>query len=127
MAGELVTAALMNTHIRDNENVLKTPITDGGSLRLPVLATTTSTGSDYAHDIATDTVIVLGGDVTVKLATATASSTGRQVLVKNNGSGTVTYYGADLAIDGSTSTSRVILPGDSVAFLRFRSSDWIRV
>lgn len=31
--GETVTASLMNAHIRDNENVLKTPITDAGLIR----------------------------------------------------------------------------------------------
>lgn len=35
VAGELVTATMLNTHIRDNENLLKTSINDDGTLKQP--------------------------------------------------------------------------------------------
>lgn len=119
-----MTASIGNVHWRDNFNVVKTSIANSGALIFPSIATTTSTGSDYAHVIDTDAIIVTAGDVTVLLATATASSTGRVIQIKNWGSGTVTYYGSGVAIDGTTSTTRTLAAKDSKMFLRFRSTDW---
>ena len=122
--GELITAAIWNADLKDNLNTLKTPITDAGGLRLSSIATTTVT-STYEHDIATDVIVVLAGDVTVSLATTTASSTGRIVQIKNNGSGTVTYYSnGGVSIDKSTSTGKQIPAGESRMLCRYRTTDW---
>jgi hypothetical protein len=43
VASEVVTASIMNTHIRDNELLLKTPYSDLG--RIPALSST------YVHDL----------------------------------------------------------------------------
>lgn len=121
--GDLITASVFNQAVVSNPNLLKTSITNAGGLMYPNIVTTTATAG-YSHVIDTDVIIVTAGDVPVLLATATASSTGRQVVVKNWGSGTVTYHGGGCAIDGTTSTSRTILAGNSLSFFRFRSTDW---
>ena len=72
--------------------------------------------------------MVLTGDVTVALASATASSTGRTVQIKNRGTGTVRYYSkvgdSSVSIDGSTSTTRTILENESRMLIRYRTTDW---
>ena len=123
--GTLITAAIWNQDVVDNPTLLKTPITNAGGLRLSTIATTTAT-TTYEHDIATDIVIVTAGDVTIKLASTTSSSTGRDVRLKNLGGGTVRYYGGgDLSIDKSTSTGRQVLHGDSIVLTRYRTTDWM--
>ena len=125
--GTLITAAIWNQDIVDNTTLLKTPITDGGALRLVTTGTTTAT-TTYEHDIATDVVVVTAGDVTVALASATASSTGRQVQIKNRGTGVVSYYSrvgdSSVSIDGTTSTTRTIPTLESRMLVRYRTTDW---
>lgn len=124
--GTLITAAIWNQDVVANPILLKDPITDAGGLRYSTIAITTAT-TTYEHDIATDVIVVTAGDVTVRLASTTSSSTGRQVQVKNRGSGTVTYYSAaptSVSIDGTTSTARTIPTGESRAILRYRTTDW---
>lgn len=122
--GTLITASIWNQDIVDNPTLLKSPITDGGGLRLSTIATTTAT-STYEHDIATDVIVVMSGDVTVKLATATASSTGRQLQIKNRGTGTVSFYSPDaVSIDGATTTARTIPSLESRMLVRYRTTDW---
>ena len=125
--GTLITAATWNQDVVDNPLLLKTPVTDGGALRRSTIATTTAT-STYEHDIATDLIVVLAGDVTVALASATASSTGRELQIKNRGTGTVSYYSrvgdSSVSIDGTTSTTRTIPPNESRMLVRYRTTDW---
>lgn len=126
--GTLITAAIWNQDIVDNTTLLKTPITDGGALRRATIATTTAT-STYEHDIATDIIVVTAGDVTVALASATASSTGRELQIKNRGTGTVRYYSragdTTVSIDGATSTTRTVPANESRMFVRYRTTDWV--
>lgn len=128
--GTLITAAIWNQDIVDNTTLLKTPITDGGALRRSTVAMTTAT-STYEHDIATDIIVVTAGDVTVALASATASSTGRELQIKNRGSGVVRYYSragdSSVSIDGTTTTARQLLPGESRMLIRYRTTDWALV
>lgn len=60
---ELVTAAMLNTHLRDNLNALKTPPTysfDG-----PLTLSTTSTNWVDMHSSLTCTLVTTGGDLLV--------------------------------------------------------------
>ena len=122
--GTVVTAAHWNQDVVSNPILLKTPITDGGALRLVELVTTTAT-TTYEHDIATDVIVVTAGDVTIKLASTTSSSTGRMLDIKVLSTGTIRYYGGgDLSIDKSTSTGRTLNFLDSVRLVRYRTTDW---
>ena len=56
-AGEVVTAAMMNQHVRDNMNILKTSIADDGTIRGPkqLLQRQTTVSSAGAVDLVTST------------------------------------------------------------------------
>lgn len=120
VTGDIITAAIWNQNVVSNALLLKTSITDGGNLIRPVIQVTTSTGADYAHDIATDVILVTAGDVTVLLASTTSSSTGRFLDLKNAGSGTVRFKAVTPGIDGTTSTSAfsALSSGESMTFFR---------
>jgi hypothetical protein len=63
-AGELVTASIMNAHVRDNLNALKTPA--GGYNVLNLGADLTTTGTSFADMDATNLILTFttaGGDV----------------------------------------------------------------
>ena len=109
-AGQLVTAAQMNTHVRDNLNLLKTPITDGGRLRFPTIIETTTTAG-YSATVDDDIIVIEAGRVDVLLATATASSTGREVRIKSLSTEELVVYAGDLTIDGATSTALGVAKG----------------
>lgn len=64
VAGEIVTAALLNTHVRDNESVLKTNINDDGSLKNYQLLRANAGTDSNASATTVDTVAISG--LTVK-------------------------------------------------------------
>lgn len=110
VAGELVTASLMNTHLRDNLNILKTPITDGGKLRFDTITFTTTTAG-YSAAFDDDLIVIKAGRVDVLLGTATASSTGRETRVKNMTTEELVVYAAGVSVDGATSTALGVAKG----------------
>lgn len=131
-AGELVTAANMNTYVSDLLTLLKTPITDGGRLRFPTITQTTTTAG-YSATVDDDIVVVKAGRVDVLLATATASSTGREVRIKSLSTEELIVYGADVTIDGATSTvlgtgrGSIRQQYDSLTFFRAGATCWLIV
>lgn len=97
VTSELVTAALMNTHLRDNLNFLTT-----NTPNLAV-ASITQTASPYT---AASAIVILGntsgGNITVNLPAA-SGNTGRFYYIKNTGSGVVTIDGnGSETIEGET-------------------------
>ncbi len=125
VAGEVLTAALMNTHVRDNENVVKVSIRDDGHLFDSVVQTKGSTG--YSIAITDDWVIFSSGSPTATLPTAIGSS-GRQIHVKNISTGLVTMACAatSQSIDSTSPGSTILLENDSYYF-ESNGADWLIV
>ena len=87
--GELITAAIMNTHIRDNLNVLKAPPSDNYEVNEVSDYTTTSTSFiDVDGTNLSFTFTTSGGDVMVHFHAALLAAAGNQI-----------YFNVD--IDGS--------------------------
>lgn len=73
--GELVTASIMNTHVRDNLNALKTPAGGYNTLNLGADITTTSTSfADVDSTNLSLTFTTGGGDVLIFFLGAVSSS-----------------------------------------------------
>ena len=88
VTAELVTAALLNTHVRDNLTYLLTNVPN------LTVASITNTASPYTA--ATSAVILgntSGGNITVNLPAA-ASNSGKSYYIKNTGTGTLTIDGS---------------------------------
>lgn len=103
--GELVTSSVMNTHVRDNLDFLKTPATSG---RIQIAANFTTTSTSYTDVTGiTSTFTTSGGGVDVFLritvSHSASSSTSFQLVVDgtpillgrhNNGGTFVSVYSA---------------------------------
>ena len=120
-ANEVVTAAIMNSHVRDNENILKTSIDNNGHLILPVFQTKTANYTILSTD---DIVVCTSGSFTVTLPTA-VGCTGKFFVVKNTGSGTITMGStSSQTIDGQTASSTVLSQYDSFTFIS-DNANWL--
>ena len=110
VAGEVLTAALLNTHVRDNENVLKASIDDLGHLNW----FTVSKSSDYTIGTGDDLVFVTA---TKTMSLPASPATGKPFGIKSYGStATVTVSGNGKLIDGSSS-GFTLNPYDSAFFI----------
>lgn len=121
----MLTSAELNTHVRDNENVLKTSIDDNGHLKLPTYQFRTT---DYTA-LTTDDVIGCSGTFTLSLYSISGNG-GKFLAVFNFGSGEITidadggevihgYIGS-----AATTTTLALGPGQSV-LLYTESTAWI--
>jgi hypothetical protein len=116
VTSELVTAALMNTHLRDNLTFLLTNIPN------QTVASITSAASPFT---AAGSVVILGdtsgGNITVNLPAA-AANTGKFYYIKNTGTGTVTVDGnGSETVEGET--TQQLLQGDC-ALIVCDGSNW---
>jgi hypothetical protein len=119
----VVTVADLNTHIRDNLNVLKTSVDDAGHLFFPVIQTKTALYTIAATD---DIVICTSGTFTVTLPTAVGRS-GKPFIVKNSGSGTITMGStSSQTIDGVAASSTTLAQNDSLTFVS-DNANWVIV
>lgn len=119
----VVTVAELNTHIRDNLNILKTSIDDAGHLIWPVFQSKSTTYSIAATD---DIVKCTSGTFTVTLPTA-VGRTGKPFVVKNLGTGVITMAStSSQTIDGAAASAVVIYQFDSYTFLS-DGSNWVIV
>ncbi len=75
--GELVTAAIMNTHIRDNLNALFSPVTGVSTITTDI--TTTSTSFEYATGLSV--TLTTAGDTVLAILTGTFGGSASSVSV----------------------------------------------
>ena len=118
VTSELVTAALMNTHVRDNLTFLLTNLPDLS------VASFTHTSSPYT---AGASLVLLGntagGNITINLPAA-ASNTGQYYYIKNTGTGTLTIDGNDAeTIEGET--TQALLQNDCALIVCDGSNWWL--
>jgi hypothetical protein len=119
----LVTAPDLNEQIRDNGNILKTSILDDGHLYHSVIQSKTA---DYTIASSDDLILCTANSFIVTLPTA-VSRAGRQYIVKNTGSGTITMAStSSQTIDGATASSTTLAQGDSLTF-ESTGSAWVIV
>jgi hypothetical protein len=117
----VVTVVDLNTHIRDNLNVLKTSIDDAGHLIWPVFQSKTTTYGIAATD---DIVVCPSGSFTVTLPTA-VGRTGKPFVVKNMGTGTITMAStSSQTIDGLAASSTILVQYDSLTFVS-DGANWV--
>jgi hypothetical protein len=126
VSGELVTASIMNTYIRDNQNILKTPITDTGQLEFVdatelTIASGVITVTQNYHKIDTEgagasddlDTITAGASVTAGfILHLRVESDARTVVLKNGTSGSDNLdLGADITLDESYKTYSLVYDG----------------
>jgi hypothetical protein len=117
----VVTVADLNTHIRDNLNVLKTSIDDNGHLFLPVFQSKTANYTILGTD---DVILCTSGSFTITLLTAVGRA-GKWFIVKNTGSGTITMAStSSQTIDGASAGSTTLAQNDSLTFLS-DGANWV--
>jgi hypothetical protein len=118
VTSEMVTAALMNTHVRDNLLFLLTDIPD------LTVASIDHTASPYS---AAGYVVVLGntsgGNITVNLP-AVAASTGVYYYIKNTGTGTLTLDG-NLSEPIEGETTQALLQNDCALIVCDGAAWWL--
>lgn len=96
--GELVTALMMNTHVRDNFNIVKISLDDNGHL---VHSQFQVKNGAYYATVTDDVINCVSGTFPVVLYPA-ASAGKRQLIVKNSGAGTITVLAGAIVFDGAT-------------------------
>lgn len=117
----VVTVADLNTHIRDNLNVLKTAILDDGHLVDSVIQSKTANYTVVSTD---DLVICTANSFTVTLLTAVARA-GRAYKVKNTGAGTITMATTSTqTIDGAVASTVTLAQNDALTF-ESDGANWI--
>ena len=121
--GELVTAAMMNTYVSDNDTYLFGEVAVADRV-MDEYVTTTST-SGYSHSSSEQFILCCStGDVQILLATSTSSSTGKMTTIKNYRNGTTEIDGQGVGIEGSTSCWQIASTGNTITLYRAGSSDW---
>jgi len=119
----VVTVSEMNTHVRDNMNVLKTSIMDDGHLYDSSIITRTTTYTITSTD---DLVNCTSGTFVVTLPTAVGKA-GRTYKVKNSGSGVITMGStSSQTIDGAAASNVVIYQNDCY-FFESDNANWLIV
>lgn len=129
VSGELITASIMNTYIRDNQNVLKTPINDSGQIEFTDVGTALTIASgvitvtqnyhmvDTQSDGASDDLdtITAGTDVAAGFVlTLRVESGARTVVLKNATAGAANLdLGADVSLDETWKTFSLIYDGSN--------------
>lgn len=116
----VLTSTDLNTHLRDNLNLLKASVDDNGHLYFPTIQSKSGT---YTA-LVTDDIIQCTGSWTLSLY-ATPSHIGRWLLVLNVGTGTITVdaNGSD-TIDGDLTLT--LYPG-AVAWLYIAAANTWRI
>jgi hypothetical protein len=118
VTSELVTAAMLNTHVRDNLSFLLTNVPDLS------VASIDHTASPYT---AGASLVILGnttgGNITVNLPAA-AANTGQYYFVKNTGDGTLTLDGNSAeTVEGET--TQVLLQNDCALIVCDGANWWL--
>tara|TARA_R110002020_G_scaffold2230_3_gene10423 strand:- start:31323 stop:32504 length:1182 start_codon:yes stop_codon:yes gene_type:complete len=126
VSGELVTAALMNSAIRDNLNILKVPINDSGQLEFTdatqlTIASGAITVTQNYHKVDTESdagtddlaTITAGTDVAAGFVLhLRVESDARTVVIKNGTGGAANLdIGADVTLDESYKTYSLVYDG----------------
>ena len=116
VSGELITASIMNTYIRDNQNVLKTPINDSGEVEFTdatqlTIASGVITVTQNYHKVDTQSDAATDDLDTITAGTNVAAgfilhlrveSDARTVVLKNGTSGSDNLdIGSDVTLDES--------------------------
>ena len=137
VSGELITASIMNTYIRDNQNVLKTPINDSGEVeftdatQLPIASGVITVTQNYhkvdtQSDAATDDLdtITAGTNVAAGfILHLRVESDARTVVLKNGTSGSDNLdIGSDVTLDESYKTYSLVYDGTNWRPLTFAES-----
>ena len=126
VSGELITASIMNTYVRDNQNVLKTPINDSGQIEFTDAAELTiasgvitviqnfhsvdSEGDAASDDLAT---ISAGADVAAGFVLTLRVQDAARTIVLKNGTGAPANIdiGADVTLDETFKTFSLVFDG----------------
>jgi hypothetical protein len=126
VSGELVTAALFNTHIRDNLNILKTPINDSGQVELTdatelTIASGVITVTQNFHKVDTESdaasddldTITVGTDVAAGFVLVLRPESAARTVVLKDGTGGADNLdlGADITLDESYKVVHLIYDG----------------
>ena len=128
VSGELVTAALFNTHIRDNLNILKTPINNSGQAEFTdatelTIASGVITVTQNYHKVDTQSdassddldTITVGTDVAAGFVLVLRPESGaRTVVLKDGTSGADNLdLGADITLDETYKVVNLIYDGSN--------------
>jgi hypothetical protein len=127
VSGELVTASMLNTYIRDQQNVLKTPINNSGSVEFAdstelVIASGVITPTQNLHSVDTegsaasddvDTITVAGDVGEGFVLTLQVESDARTVVLKTGtgGADNLDIGPSDITLDESYTTQSLIYDG----------------
>ena len=127
MSGELVTASMLNTYIRDQQNILKTPITNSGQVEFAAsteltIASGVITPTQNMHSVDTegsaasddiDTITVAGDVGEGFVLTLQVESDARTVVLKTGtgGADNLDIGPSDITLDESYSTHSLIYDG----------------